>query len=232
MASVELGGARVLVLGGSGVLGSLIAAELRNRGATVMLSGRNAARLQQRAAEIGPDVPSVIGDLTEAHHANHVVQTAVATMGGLDGVVNAAGVVAFGPLADLSDDDLDRLVATDLTGPLRVMRAAFGAMEGGFFVNVTGVVAEQPMAGIAGYSAAKAGLSAATQALGREVRRHGIHVMDVRPPHTETGLASRPISGTAPSFPDGLDPEHVARTIVAGLVAGERELGSEAFLDT
>lgn len=232
MASVELSGARVLVLGGSGVLGSLIAAELRNRGATVMLSGRDGERLRQRAAELGPDVPSVIGDLTQAHHAGHVVQTAVETMGGLDGVVNAAGIVAFGPLAELSDDALDALVATDLTGPLRVMRAALEVMDGGFFVNITGVVAEQPMAGIATYSAAKAGLSAATQALGRELRRHGIHVMDARPPHTETGLASRPIAGTAPSFPEGLDPKHVATTIVAGLAGGERELDSETFLDT
>jgi NAD(P)-dependent dehydrogenase (short-subunit alcohol dehydrogenase family) len=194
-----------------------------------MLAGRDADGLRQRAAELGGDIPSVIVDLTQPHHAPHAVSTAVATLGGLDGVVNAAGVVAFGSLEDTTDDTIDELAAADFTGPLRVMREALRVMDGGFFVNITGVVAEQPMAGISVYSAVKAGLSAATVALGREVRRAGVHVLDARPPHTETGLADRPIAGTAPSFPEGLDPKHVATTIVEGLAAGRRELSSEAF---
>lgn len=229
MGSVTLDGARTLVLGGSGVLGGLIAAELDRRGARVILAGRDAAALRRRAAEIGPDTPSVIADLTQTHHAHHAVSTAVTQLGGLDGLVNAAGVVAFGPLGETDDATLDELVAADLVGPLRVMRAAAEAMDNGFMVNITGVVAEQPMAGIAAYSAVKAGLSAATIALGRELRRQGIHVLDARPPHTETGLAGRPIAGTAPSFGEGLDPKHVALTIVDGLAAGARELPSEAF---
>jgi NAD(P)-dependent dehydrogenase (short-subunit alcohol dehydrogenase family) len=219
----------VLVLGGSGVLGSSIARELCARGANVVLAGRNADRLRQQASYLGEDVPSVIGDLRQPHHAVHVVETACTLLGGLDGVVNAAGVVAFGPFSDLPDEALDELAAADLVGPLRVIRAALTKMDGGFIVNVTGVVAEQPMAGLAAYSAMKAGLSAATEALGRELRREGVHVLDARPPHTETGLARRPIAGTAPEFPKGLDPRHVAVTIVDGLAAGRRELPSDSF---
>lgn len=225
----DLVGTRTLVLGGSGVLGSLIARELKGRGGVVMLAGRDRTRLQERAAELGADTPSVQFDLREPHHADHVVNTAIDGLGGLDGIVNAAGVVAFGPLEELDDRLLDELVATDLVGPLRVIRTAVPHLGDGFVVNITGVVADQPMAGLAAYSAVKAGLSAATQALGRELRRRGIQVLDARPPHTETGLAGRPISGTAPSMPVGLDPAHVARVIVDGIAAGSRELPAEAF---
>jgi cyclic-di-GMP-binding biofilm dispersal mediator protein len=158
-----------------------------------------------------------------------VVATAIDSLGGLDGVVNAAGVVAFGPLDELDDAALDELVATDLVGPIRVIRTAVPYLEGGFVVNITGVVADQPMAGLVAYSAVKAGLSAATQALGRELRRRGIQVLDARPPHTETGLAGRPISGTAPAMPVGLDPSIVARIIVDGIASGARELPAEVF---
>ena len=225
----DLVGARTLVLGGSGVLGSLIARELKGRGGLVMLAGRDRTRLQERAAELGADTPSVQFDLREPHHADHVVNTAIDGLGGLDGIVNAAGVVAFGPLEELDDRSLDELVATDLVGPLRVIRTAVPHLDGGFVVNITGVVADQPMAGLAAYSAVKAGLSAATQALGRELRRRGIQVLDARPPHTETGLAGRPISGAVPSMPVGLDPAHVARVIVDGIAAGSRELPAAAF---
>ncbi len=230
MTQRTLNGSRTLVLGGSGVLGGLIAARLRKRGGVVMLAGRDRERLQAQATGLGPDVPSVEFDLQQPAHAEHVVETAVAGLGGLDGVVNAAGVVAFGPLEDLGDAELDELVATDLVGPLRVIRTAIPHLSGGFVVNISGVVAEQPTAGMAAYSAVKAGLSAATLALGRELRRQRITVLDARPPHTETGLAQRPIAGAAPAMPTGLDPGFVADVIVDGIESGARELSPEAFV--
>lgn len=229
MPPIDLEGARVLVLGGSGELGRRIAAELVRRGARVSLAGRNTDRLVAAASAIGPDVPSVLFDLAVPSHAAHVVDTAADQLGGLDGVVNAAGVVGFGDLADLDDGALDTLIAADLAGPLRVMREALRHLDGGFLVNISGVVAEQPVAGMVAYTAVKTGLSAASRALARELRRRGVHVLDARPPHTETGLASRPITGTAPRFPEGLDPDHVAHVVVTGLMAGERELAGEAF---
>lgn len=226
---VDVAGSRVLVIGGSGVLGGAIACELRKRRAKVMLAGRDAARLHERATQLGPETNSVVFDLTGDGHIGHVIDTAVATMGGLDGLVNAAGVVAFGPLIELESAALDRMVATNLVGPLETIRAALPHLEGGFVVNISGLVAETPLAGMAAYSAVKAGLSGATLALGRELRPLGIHVLDARPPHTETGLAGRSISGIAPTLPKGLDPEHVAAVIVSGLVAGKRELPAAAF---
>ena len=120
----DLSDSKTLILGGSGVLGTHIAAALRARGGHVVLAGRDTARLQQVATDLGGDVRSVEFDLRQPHHASHVVESAVTMLGGLDGVVNAAGVVAFGPLAGMDDATLEELVATDLLGPLRVMREA------------------------------------------------------------------------------------------------------------
>lgn len=225
---IDLSGRRVLVLGGNGVLGRHLTAELHQRGASVMVAGRNPDTVATHAAQLGAAETAVF-DLATSTDAAAVVQAALERLGGLDGVINAAGVVAFGPLSDLDDAALDQLVAVDLVGPLRVMRAAIPHLEGGFLVNLTGVVAEQPVAGMAAYSAVKAGLSAATRALGRELRRQGVHVLDARPGHTETGLATRPISGQAPAMPEGMAPAHVAQVVIEGLVAGKRELSAADF---
>ena len=223
MPPISLSGSRVLVLGGSGELGTRIIAELRSRGAIVLASGRGAGRSGDPTESNMLEFDLLVGDPTQ------LIERAVETLGGLDGVVNAAGVVAFGPFETLSDDSLDELVNTNLTAPLRVLREAIPHIEGGFWVSITGAVAEQPVGGMAAYSAVKAGLSAATKALARELRRKKIHLLDARPPHTETGLATRPIEGSPPALPTGLDPDLVARRIVEALAAGERELASTQF---
>ena len=64
----------------------------------------------------------------------------------------------------------------------------------------------------------------------RELRRRQIDVIDARPPHTETGLAMRPIAGIAKAMPRGLDPDLVAARIVRALIAGERDLPTDAFV--
>ena len=99
----------------------------------------------------------------------------------------------------------------------------------GFVLQISAVVAERPMPRMAAYSASKAALSAVATALRTELRRSRVDVYDVRPPHTETGLATRPIAGEAPALPTGLDPVDVARRIVEALVAGEHDLAAGAF---
>ncbi len=168
-------------------------------------------------------------DLTTPDGPRTVVDE-VAGVSGLDGVVNAAGVVAFGPAAELDDDTLDDLLLLDLIAPIRLTRAALAHLgEGGFLVQLSAVVAEKPMPGMAAYSAAKAGLTAFDAALATELRRQRIRVLDVRPPHTETGLAHRPVAGQAPSLPSGLDPDAVAERVVRAILDDERDLPASAF---
>ena len=226
----DLAAAHVLVLGATGGLGGAIARRLVASGARVTLSGRDESRLTALADELGSAVvTTVVTDLTKPDGPASVVSAATEAAP-LTGVVNAAGVVAFGAVEDLDDDALDEVLLLDLVAPIRLARAALGIIpEGGFLAQVSAVVAEKAMPGMAAYSAAKAGLTAFDAALATELRRRRIRVLDVRPPHTETGLATRPVAGEAPRLPQGLDPEAVAERVVRALADDERDLPSTAF---
>ena len=229
MAERSLEGASVVVTGASGGIGRHIAKQLAEAGARLTLAARDRNALES----LGIDATVVSADLRDAEAGRTIVAAALAANNTLDGLVNAAGVVAFGSLADTSDEVIEDLFLTNVLGPLWLMRAAIPALteSRGFIANISAVVAEQPLAGMAAYAASKAALTAADRALTREVRAAGITVTDARPPHTETGLADRPISGIAPRLREGLRPEDVARRIVTAIIVGEREIPAEAFSD-
>ncbi|KGI66531.1 SDR family oxidoreductase [Mycolicibacterium rufum] len=221
----DLTGKAYLVIGASGALGSRIARLLADRGAGLTVTGRDADAL----AAIG-DVHAVTADLRDPDAARTVVEAAREHHGRLDGVVIAAGVVAFGPLTDIDDDTVDDLVLVDFLAPLRVVRAALPVIEqGGVILGISAVVAERPMPNMAVYSAVKAATAALFTAARTEARRRKIRVVDVRPPHTETGLAGRAIAGDPPRLPTGLEPDAVAERIVAALLGDETDVPSTDF---
>lgn len=228
MAGHTLSDAVVAVIGASGALGSLISHELAGRGATVLLVGRSEDKLRAIGVE---GAVTVVADLTDSDAGSTIVEAATQYGGRLDGVVNAAGVVAFGNLVDTDDATIEELFMTNVIGPLWVLRRVIPLLSEsrGFVVNISAVVAERPMAGMAAYSATKAALTAADHALVRELRRAGIDVYDVRPPHTETGLVTRALSGEAPKLPEGLPPEVTARRIVHAIEAGQFDVPAEDF---
>lgn len=211
---MEITGARTLVIGATGGFGAELARSLAAAGATLAVHGRDAGRLDAIAAETG--ATALAGDLVVAGTPGDVVDRAGGALGGLDIVIMSAGAVAFGSVADLDEDVLRRLVDIDLVAPILVAQAAtrhIGA--GGVIVNISAVVADQPMAGLAAYSAAKAGLTAFDVAFRREMRRAKVRVIDARPPHMETELAQRPLAGQAPGLARGRDPREVADELVA-----------------
>lgn len=220
----DLSGKSYLVIGASGALGSRIARLLADRGAGLTVTGRDADAL----AAIGAH--AVTADLRDPDAARTVVEAAREHHGRLDGVVIAAGVVAFGPLTDIDDDTVDDLVLVDFLAPLRVVRAALPVVEqGGVILGISAVVAERPMPNMAVYSAVKAATAALFTAARTEARRRKIRVVDVRPPHTETGLAGRAIAGDPPRLPTGLEPDAVAERIVAALLGDETDVPSTHF---
>ncbi len=227
MSAHPLSGLVVAVVGASGELGSRMARGAAERGAHLVLVGREEQRL--RGVVEGAGV--VVGDVADAELGDRVVAAAAEQHGGLDGLVNAAGVVAFGPLLDTDDAVLEELFLTNVLGPLFLLRRVVPALaeRRGFVVQLSAVVAETPLPGMAAYAASKAALSAADRALARELRRSGVDVIDVRPPHTETGLAGRPLAGTAPTLPHGLEPDDVARTVLDAIESGRPELASTDF---
>ncbi len=227
MAAHALSESVVAVLGASGALGSRIARGAAERGAKVVLVGREESRLEG----VMEGAPTVVGDLGDATLGDRIVETARASHGRLDGVVNAAGAVAFGTLVDTDDAVIEELFLTNVIGPLFILRRVLPALteSKGFLAQISAVVAEQPMAGMAAYSASKAALTAVDQALVKELRRAGVDVIDVRPPHTETGLVGRALAGTAPKLPQGLDPDVVARAVLDAIEGGRRALASTDF---
>jgi cyclic-di-GMP-binding biofilm dispersal mediator protein len=209
-------------------MGRPLAAHLRERGSRLVVAGRAPERLAELRAEA-----AFAYDLGDTAAAAPLVSAAATVLGGLDGVVCCAGAVAFGPLEETPLEILAEIVAVDLVGPLALARAAIPALSrGGFVLNVSGVVAELPTAGLVPYSAAKAGVSAGFRALAREVRSRGVSVIDARPPHTETGLAQRPLHGATPRLPTGLDPAAVAARLVHAIEHDERDLAATAFRPT
>jgi NAD(P)-dependent dehydrogenase (short-subunit alcohol dehydrogenase family) len=220
---MDLAVSRAVVVGATGGLGTAVARSLVTAGASVAVAGRDPGRLATIAAE--RDVPAVQIDLAEPTSADQALAAAVAALGGLELVVCCAGTVAFGPVTDLDDRVLTALFETNVFGPIRLARAAIPLLApGGALVNVSGVAADLPMAGMAAYSASKAAITAFDRALARELRRSGIRVLDVRPPHLATGLAERPLAGTAPRLGAGRDPADAARAIVTALADDATEV--------
>jgi short-subunit dehydrogenase len=217
MPTRSLEGSVVAVIGATGGLGRQLCDVLAGRGAVVVGAGRS-----------GPDLTIDVRD-TAAGAA--LVEHCRSRHGRLDGVVVASGIVAFGDLVDTDDVVIEELFLVNTLGPIWLAKAVAPALHEtqGFFVTISGVVAETPMPGMAAYSASKAGLAAATDAVRREFRKAKVHVVDVRPPHTETGLATHPLAGTAPRMPTGLEPRTVAERIVAAVERGEAVVTAADF---
>ena len=226
--SRDLHGLVVAVIGASGGLGRELCNVLTKRGCQLLVTSRNGHGL---AVNDGDRRVPLSLDLRDSNAGVDLVDRAVAAFGRLDGVINAAGIVAFGNLVDTEDIVIEELFLTNVLGPLWLARRVLPALgqTKGFFASITGVVAESPLPGMVPYAASKAALSAALTGLRREARRMGVAVIDARPPHTETGLATRPLAGVAPSMPIGLSPAAVAERIVVALENDETEVPSSAF---
>ncbi len=230
----ELAGSSILILGATGGLGRHLARQLSEAGANLVLTGRSQSALD--ALEVGGI--SIAGDLRDPELPRTLVATSVMAYGRLDGVINATGVVAFGPIAETSDEVLDELWQVNALAPMRIVRAATPALaeakaEGStpFIVNFSGLVSEAPTSGLGAYSAVKSALAVYQQVAARELRRQGIRVLDARPGHTETELSRHPIAGEAPKLPTGYEPEGVARRVIEAIVADEKDLPSSAFTE-
>lgn len=222
----------VIVVGATGGLGQPIARALATAGCRLTLVGRDADRV--RAAGVAG--LAVGADVRKPASAPLIVEAAQAQFGGIDGIVYAAGAVAFGAVDEIPDEVMIDLFTLNALAPIRLLRAALPALRASaaaghepFVAHISAVVAEQPQAGMAAYSASKAALMGYDAAAARELRREGIRLVDVRPPHTETGLAQRPLAGTAPRLPQGLEPQQVADRIVAALRDGDKDVPSSAF---
>ncbi|SDO16043.1 Short-chain dehydrogenase [Klenkia soli] len=221
---MELQGARVWVVGATGVLGGALARGLAAAGARLALAGRDPERLAVLAADLG-GVPAQGVDVVDVESGRAAAAAAAEGLGGLDAVVVATGLVAFGPAADADDAVVEELFAVNTLGPMSLVRAALPSLaDGGAVVLLSAVVADAPTLHMAEYSASKAALSAWASVLRRELRPRGLAVLDVKPPHVDTGLVDRALAGTPPRLPAGFDLAAVVDTVLEGMRTGAKEV--------
>ncbi|MGA8847048.1 MAG: SDR family NAD(P)-dependent oxidoreductase, partial [Nocardioides sp.] len=190
---MEIRGKRFLVAGASGALGGLITRALVEAGARVVVTGRDPTRLQE-VADVAGTEPITL-DVVDVEACATAVATAHERLGGLDGVVVATGVPAFGPALETEASVAEELFAVNTLGPMALVRAAGPLLDGGVVVVLSAILADLPTNQMADYSASKSALSAWLGVVRRENRR-SFRVLDVRPPHLDTGLSEHPLAGT------------------------------------
>ena len=192
-----LAGKVAVVTGGSRGIGLAIAGWLAEHGASVVVSGRDADRLQVAVKELeahGAPVLGVAADAAKREDADRLVEVTRERFARLDILVNNAGITRDGLLIRMKDDDWDRVMEVNLRGAFLMTRAASKTMvrlkTGGRIVNIASTAGAMGNAGQANYSAAKAGLIGLTKASARELAHWGILVNAVAPGLIETDMAT------------------------------------------
>ena len=180
----DLSGKCALVTGASGGIGSAIARALHAQGATVALSGTRADALAAVAAELGDRAHVTPANLGDAAAADQLAKDAEEAMGGLDILINNAGMTRDNLAMRMKDEDWQAVLDVNLTAAFRLSRAVLRGMmkkRWGRIVGITSVVGVTGNAGQANYAASKAGMIGMSKSLAQEVASRGITVNCLAP---------------------------------------------------
>jgi len=178
-----------LVTGGSSGIGLAIARMLRGEGYELTLAARTVERLEAAAAEL--DAASVAVDVRDEDACVALVEAHLERHGGLDVLVNCAGVGIAGRIGDMATKHWDLQQAVNLRGAFLVTREALPALREarGYVVNLASIAGTIPTPGLASYGAAKAALIALTRSLDREEAASGVRVTALCPSFVDTPMA-------------------------------------------
>jgi NAD(P)-dependent dehydrogenase (short-subunit alcohol dehydrogenase family) len=216
---MEIRDASALVTGAGRGIGRAIALAFAREGARVTAVARSATELDSLVEEIetvGGLGIAFAGDLRSLSACEAAVATAVDRFGGLQILVNNAGVGAFSNVADTTDEQWNTVLGTNLTAVFRLTRAALPHLShhGGHVVMISSLAGSNPIAGMAAYCASKAALDHFATCLMLEVRQKGVKVTTIAPGSVDTTFGAGPQSSDTSWM---LSPEDVAQTVV-GLV--------------
>jgi NAD(P)-dependent dehydrogenase (short-subunit alcohol dehydrogenase family) len=189
-------GKSALVTGGSRGIGFAIARALLADGAQVTITGVDEARLSAARRQLqgaGPgSIEALRADVRRYEEVRQAVEATVARFGGIDYLVNNAGVGVFANVADMTVDEWSRIIDTNLTGVFYACHAALPHLRrrgGGSIVNISSLAGKNAFSGGAAYCASKSGLNAFSEALMQEVRYDNIRVSYVMPGSVATGFS-------------------------------------------
>jgi len=177
----RLQGKRIVITGSSRSLGREFALAVAREGASLIINGTNEEALlatQHELEQLGVDVIAVPGSVADSSTCKQLIQTCVEQLGGIDVLVNNAGIVRDRTLLKMSDEDFDEVIAVDLRGPFICMREAALAMReqasGGHIINITSASGLVGNFGQTNYAAAKAGLMGMMYTAVKELSRYNI----------------------------------------------------------
>lgn len=220
---------RFVISGGASGIGLAVARLAVARGARVVLLDRDAPRLQASAEALGDAALPLVCDVTDSQAVTAAVNHAAHWLGGIDALVNSAGIDSLKPLEQTGDEEWASTLAVNLTGPMLMCRAAMPhlrAAGGGSIVNISSGAGLRPLPNRTAYCATKAAVIMFGKALSIEAAADGIRVNAVCP-----GAIDTPLFRT--SYEDGDDPqamlEEIRRRYALGRVATPEEV-AEAVL--
>ncbi len=184
-----------VVTGGSRGIGYSIAEALVRHGARVAIGSRNAADLARAANALNQLAPShaqaVMTDVREHSQVERLVACAEELFGGVDILVNNAGIGLFTPVDQMSPEEWDNVIGTNLSGCFYGLRAAVPRMKkrgGGYIFNISSLAGKNPFAGGAAYNASKFGLNGFSEAAMLDLRYDNIRVSYIMPGSVETSF--------------------------------------------
>lgn len=190
---------RVIITGASSGIGLDLARRFLDRGSRLVIHGRDPQKLERarRSLEADDRVVAVAGDIGDPGTPRAVVQAALERLGGVDVLVNNAGIFAPKPFLETTDEDLDRFLTTNLKGTFRMTRAAVPLMiegGGGSIINVGTVLVQQATKAlpVSAPMASKGGVHALTVSLATELAPYNIRVNTLAP-----GIIRTPLIGDA-----------------------------------
>ncbi len=190
----DLTGKTALVTGASGGIGGAIVRQLHGQGATVALSGTRVEPLEALAADLGERAHVTPCNLSDAAALDALPREAAEAMGGLDILINNAGVTRDNLFMRMSDEEWDQVIAVNLTASFRLNRAVLRAMmkkRWGRIIGITSIVGVTGNPGQGNYAAAKAGMIGMSKSLAAEVASRGITVNCIAPGFITTAMTDK-----------------------------------------
>ncbi|HET9949830.1 MAG TPA: SDR family oxidoreductase [Longimicrobiales bacterium] len=197
----NLAGKVAIVTGSTRGIGFRIAERLADAGASVVVSGRTAAGVEEAARRIGERAVGVPCDVADPEQCRRLVEEAVRRLGRLDVLVNNAGLAIFKPISEMSWEEWRLQIDVNLGGVFACSKAALphlSASGDGFIVNIGSLAGRHFQAGGTGYNASKAGLIALTEAMMQDVRYDDVRVSIVMPGSVDTGFLGEAPEGGRP----------------------------------